>query len=203
MAVEKEDIIRSLYQAIATLANMPGKSDIYIPKHQHSISHISALIAQILGVDNDAINGVRIAGTLHDCGLMTAPDHILTKPGQLSPEEFAVIKAHPGLGAEILKATDFAFPWPVAEIVFQHHEFMDGSGYPRGLKGDEILREAQIIAVSDAIDAMLNDRPYRKALTVAAALDELKKCRATRYDPAVVDACVELYTKQTYRLNVE
>lgn len=201
MPVDKDDIVRCLYQTIATLASMPGVPNSFIPQHQQSVSQISRTIAQIMQVERETVDGLRIAATLHDCGLAMVPSDILFKAGPLTDDEFMIVKGHPALGHEILKPIDF--PWPVAEIVLQHHEMLDGSGYPRGLKGDEILYEAQIIAVADAMDTMLSDRPWRAAMTVEAALADLQKYRGVKYDRHIVDACVELYTKQRYRLDPE
>jgi HD-GYP domain-containing protein (c-di-GMP phosphodiesterase class II) len=201
MTAEKDEIVRCLYQTIATLASMPGIPNSYIPQHQQSVSQISRTLAQIMQVERDVVDGLRIAATLHDCGLVMVPAEILNKPGPLTDDEFAIVKGHPALGQEILSAIDF--PWPVAEIVLQHHEMLDGSGYPRGLKGDDILFEAQIIAVADAMDTMISARPYRPAMTVEAALADLQKYKGIRYDRGIVEACVELYTKQSHRLDPE
>jgi HD-GYP domain-containing protein (c-di-GMP phosphodiesterase class II) len=135
---------------------------------------------------------------IHDIGKISVPAEILSKPGELRRKEFELIKDHPQTGYEILK--DVEFPWPVAEIVLQHHERMDGSGYPRGLRRDEILLEARIIAVSDVVEAIASHRPYRPARGIDVALEEIEKNRGILYDPDVVDACVRLFKEKAYRI---
>jgi HD-GYP domain-containing protein (c-di-GMP phosphodiesterase class II) len=139
-----------------------------------------------------------MAAVIHDIGKISVPAEILTKPGRLTHTEFELIKEHARTGYEILK--DVEFPWPIAEIIYQHHERMDGSGYPRGLDGDHILIEARIIALADVVEATASHRPYRPAQGIIAALHEIKKNRGILYDPDVVDASLRLFEVQGYNL---
>ncbi|MBN1224176.1 MAG: HD domain-containing protein [Candidatus Aminicenantes bacterium] len=141
---------------------------------------------------------MRIAGSIHDIGKLSIPAEILSKPSKLSGIEFSLIKEHALQGYEILK--DVESSWPLAEIVYQHHERMDGSGYPRNLKGEEILIEARILAVADVVEAMASHRPYRPSLGINAALDEIEKNKGTLYDAGVVDACMSLFREKGYKL---
>jgi HD-GYP domain-containing protein (c-di-GMP phosphodiesterase class II) len=146
-----------------------------------------------MGCPVDQIKGIRMAGMIHDLGKISIPSGILSKPGCLSDIEFSLIKTHPQLGYDILKRIDF--PWPVAQVVYQHHERIDGSGYPRGLRGNEILLEAKIMAVADVVEAMVSHRPYRPALGVEKALEEISKGSGKIYDPEVVDACMAVLSE--------
>jgi len=144
------------------------------------------------------VEGIRIAGYLHDLGKIRVPAEILAKPTRLTPEEFSLIKLHPQASYEILKPLQF--PWPVAEIARQHHERLDGSGYPQGLKDQEILLEAKILAVADTVEAMASHRPYRAGLGVEAALAEIETGRGKLFEPRVVDACLRLFRQKGYQL---
>jgi HD-GYP domain-containing protein (c-di-GMP phosphodiesterase class II) len=144
----------------------------------------------------DVIEGIRMAATIHDIGKVSVPVEILSKAGKLTQKEFELVKDHSQTGYDILK--DVEFPWPIAEIIYQHHERLDGSGYPRGLKGDDVILEARIIALADVIEAMASHRPYRPAHGVDAALDEIKKNRGILYDPEVVDICLKLFGETGY-----
>ena len=146
-----------------------------------------------MGLHGNKVEGVYMAGLVHDIGKISIPAEILNKPGKLEPEEFEIIKKHPQAGYEILK--DIEFPWPLAEIVLQHHERWDGSGYPLGLRDGEILLEARILAVADVVEAMASHRPYRPALGVEVALKEIERGRGILYDPDVVDACIRVLTQ--------
>jgi len=134
-----------------------------------------------------------VAGILHDTGKVAVPSEILSKPGRLSEFEFGIIKAHPGVDADLVEGIDF--PWPVGQAVLQHHERMDGSGYPGGLKGDDIIVEARILAVADVVEAMASHRPYRPARGISEALAEIESGRGVKYDPAVADACKALFDR--------
>jgi len=157
-----------------------------------------ALGGEVLGVFNAYVEAVHIAGIIHDIGKMQVPAEILTKPGKLTDIEFSLIKQHSDAGYEILKNIDF--PWPVAEIVRQHHERLNGSGYPQGLKGDEILLEARILAVADVIEAMSSHRPYRPALGTGVAIEEVTRNAGELYDPEVANACVRLFYEKGFKL---
>jgi HD-GYP domain-containing protein (c-di-GMP phosphodiesterase class II) len=151
-----------------------------------------------MGLAQDKIEGIRMAGIIHDIGKLSIPAEILSKPSKLTEIEFSLIKEHTRSGYEMLK--DVESPWPLAEIVYQHHERMNGSGYPRNLKGGEILMEARILAVADVLEAMASHRPYRAALGIEAALEEIEKNKGILYDNAVVDACLRLFREKGYKL---
>jgi putative nucleotidyltransferase with HDIG domain/PAS domain S-box-containing protein len=174
-------------EIIATIAGIVEFRDPYTAGHQQRVSELGAAIAAQLGLDDDAVAGVRVAGLVHDVGKIVVPAEILNRPGRLSETEFMLIKEHAQTGFEILRAIDF--PWPVAEVARQHHERLDRSGYPQALGGDEILLEARIIAVADVVEAMASDRPYRAALGTDAALAEIEAGSGAGYDEAVVAAC--------------
>jgi HD-GYP domain-containing protein (c-di-GMP phosphodiesterase class II) len=146
-----------------------------------------------MGLNSETMDGIRLAGLVHDIGKINVPSEILTKPGRLSQIEHDLIRIHPEAGYDILK--DIEFPWPIAEIVRQHHERMDGSGYPRGLTGDVIRIEARIIAVADVIDAMASHRPYRPAVGLEKALEEVEGKKGTLYDKDIVEACARVLEK--------
>jgi HD-GYP domain-containing protein (c-di-GMP phosphodiesterase class II) len=192
MSSTKEQVILSLYQTVRTLSDTIGFREAYTPGHQNDVAQLARTIAQVMGLDADTIDGIRIGATLHDFGIIRIPTDILNKPDKLTPQEYEIMKQHPVHGYQILKAIEF--PWPVGRMILQHHERLDGSGYPGGISGDDIILEARIIAVADIMHSMTSDRPWRKALPVETALDEIKKGRGTKYDAAAVDACVDLYT---------
>lgn len=201
MSATKEQVILSLYQAIRTLSDTIGLKEVYTPGHQHTVAKLARTIAQVMKCDHDFIDGLRIGATLHDFGIIRIPTEILCKPGRLTDQEYEIMKQHPVHGYQILK--NIEFPWPVGRMILQHHERLDGSGYPGGLSGDDIILEARIIAVADIVDSMTSDRSWRKALPIQMALDELKMHRGTKYDPAVVDACVEIFVNQPHLLDPE
>nr|MBP7605217.1 HD domain-containing protein [Spirochaetota bacterium] len=171
--------------------------DPYTAGHQRRVTDLARAIAGELGLSDDEIDGIRMAGVIHDLGKISIPAEILSKPGRLSPIEFELIKTHPRTGYEILKNIDF--PWPVAQIVFQHHEKMDGSGYPLGASGSDILIESRVLAVADVVEAIASHRPYRAALGIEKSLEEIVKFRGIHFDPAVVDACVILFTERGFQ----
>lgn len=162
------------------------------------MSQLATAIARELGLPDDQVEGVRIAGILHDTGKVVIPGEILSKPSSLSEFEFGIIKTHPRVDCEIIEGIDF--PWPVARTVLQHHERMDGSGYPSVLKGEEILIEARILAVADVVEAMASHRPYRPALGVEKALEEVSAGSGTCYDTDVVAACLALFSEKRFEL---
>ena len=151
-----------------------------------------------MGLSQDKIECIRVVASIHDIGKLSIPAEILSKPSKLSELEFSLIKEHAQKGYEILK--NIESPWPLAEIVYQHHERMDGSGYPRNLKGNDILIEARIRIVADVVEAMASHRPYRPSLGVDTALEEIEKNRGTLYDKAVADACLRLFREKGFRL---
>jgi len=172
--------------------------DPYTSGHQIRSADLARAIATEMGLPNDKIDGLRMAGSIHDIGKLSIPAEILSKPTKLTNIEFSLIKEHSQIGYEMLK--DVESPWPLAQIVYQHHERMDGSGYPRNLKGDEILIEARIMAVADIVEAMASHRPYRPALGIDAALEEIEKNRETLYDNVVADTCLRLFRERGYQL---
>ena len=153
-----------------------------------------------MGLPHDTIDGIRLASSIHDIGKISIPSEILSKPTKLTNTEFSLIKEHPQMGYNMLK--DVESPWPLAQIVYQHHERMDGSGYPRNLKGDEILMEARILAVADVVEAMASHRPYRAALGIDVALEEIVKNKGIIYDNAVADACLRLFREKGYQFTI-
>jgi putative two-component system response regulator len=187
--------IQGIIHAMAVTVEM---RDPYTAGHQRRVAALACAIAKELGLRADIIDGIRMAGVIHDQGKISVPAEILSKPGQLTQFEFGIIKTHPKVGYDILKNIDF--PWPVDQMILQHHERLNGSGYPAGLTGDKILLEARIIAVADVVEAMAYHRPYRPALGIEKALEEIKKNRNSIYDPDVVDACLRLLAGGEFKL---
>ena len=182
---------------INTIALIVEARDPYTAGHQKRVSDLAAAIAINLHLSEHQVEGIRLAGLIHDLGKIQIPAEILSKPGKISKLEFEIIKTHPQVGYDLLK--EINFPWPIAQIVHQHHEKIDGSGYPQGLVGDEIMLEARILAVSDIVEAMSSHRPYRPALGIEKALEEIMQDKGTLLDPDVVDVCVKLF-EQGYHL---
>jgi len=176
---------------VKTLSMIVETRDPYTSGHEDQVAKIACKIAKEMKLSEEQITAIHVAATLHDIGKISVPSEILTKPGRLNDLEREIIKTHCKVANDLL--INIEFPYPVAEIIFQHHERMDGSGYPRGLKGDNIAIEARIIGTADVVDAMVSYRPYRPALGVDAAIEEIIKFRGITYDPAVVDACLKIY----------
>jgi putative nucleotidyltransferase with HDIG domain len=172
--------------------------DPYTAGHQVRSANLARNIAAEMGLPQEKIDGIRMAGSIHDIGKLSIPAEILSKPTKLSEIEFSLIKEHARQGYEILRNVES--PWPLAEMVYQHHERMDGSGYPRNLKGDDILIEARILAVADVVESMASHRPYRAGLGIEAALEEIEKNKGVFYDPDVVETCLRLFREKGYRL---
>jgi PAS domain S-box-containing protein/putative nucleotidyltransferase with HDIG domain len=195
------EVVANMRKAIATTIQVMiatiERRDPYTAGHQKRTADLGMHIAREMGLPPEQVEGIRIVGSIHDIGKISTPAEILTKPTRLTEIEYALVRHHAVSGFEILK--DIEAPWPLAEIVYQHHERLDGSGYPRGLRGEEILLEARILAVADVVESMSSHRPYRPALGREAALAEVRAHRGTRYDPAVVDACLRLFREQGYR----
>ena len=158
---------------------------------------MAVAIAVDLGLNQRDVDGLRLAAKVHDIGKLAIPSQVLNKPSHLRPTEFALIKEHAQAGSDIVRGIDF--PWPVADVILQHHERVDGSGYPAGLVGDEILLGARIIAVADVVEAMSSHRPYRASLGITAALSEIERGRGTLYDAEVVDVCLRRFREDGWR----
>jgi PAS domain S-box-containing protein len=199
---ERNDYVAELeasFDAIAgAVANVVELRDPYTAGHQRQVADIATAIARELDLPDDEVKGIEVASTLHDIGKIAVPSEILTRPGRLSQPEFEIIKTHPEAGNQIV--AQVPFPWPVAQMILQHHERIDGSGYPKGLKNDDILIGSRILAVADVISAMSAHRPYRPAKGVAAALAEIEGNRGILYDPGVVDACLRLFRDRSFQL---
>jgi len=191
------ELRKALGGTIEAMAMTVETRDPYTAGHQRRVSDLARAIATELEISDDLIQGIRMAGVIHDIGKISVPGEILSKPGRISKNELGIIKEHPKVGHSILKTVDF--PWPIAQIVLQHHERMDGSGYPDGLSGKDILLEARIMAVADVVEAMASHRPYRAALGIKIALREITKNRDVLYDPRVVDACLKLFKEKGYQ----
>ena len=176
---------------VKTIGLITEKRDPYTTGHEIRVSWLSCAIAKEMGFSEDRVEGLRVAGLLHDIGKLSIPIEILSKPGKLSRIEFDLVKEHSKTGYNILKTIEF--PWPVAKTVLQHHERMDGSGYPEGLSGKDILLEARILGVADVVEAMSSHRPYRPALGIGKALEEISDKSGSLYDPAVASACLKVF----------
>jgi len=192
LAASNTSLEHMVHDVAGAMGRIGEARDPYTQGHEERVAALARLIAEDLGLPRDAVEGIEMAGLLHDIGKLRVPTEILSKPGRLSEVEFALIKEHCAQGYEILK--DIAFPWAIAETVLQHHERADGSGYPRGLRGDEILPAARILAVADVVEAMASYRPYRPALGIEAAIAEIRD-GAGRYDAAVAASCIGLYER--------
>ena len=197
--IESESNLKvNLLDTITALASTVEKRDPYTAGHQQRVAHLAVKIAQEMKLTDDQVQGINLACIVHDVGKIQVPSEILSKPGRLNQIEFSLIQQHSQSGFEILEPVHF--PWPIAQIVLQHHERMDGSGYPQGLQGDQILLEARIIAVADTVEAMASHRPYRPGLGVEAALEEIIRSRGSKYDAQIVDACVTVFKERGYVL---
>lgn len=187
----------ALGATIQAMALTVETRDAYTANHQRRVTDLSQTIAKEMKLSKDQIDGIRTTGSIHDIGKIGLPAEILNKPVGLADIEFNLIKVHPLVGYNILKQIEF--PWPVAEIVFQHHERLNGSGYPRGLSGGDILLEARILGVADVVEAMASHRPYRPALGINEALEEISQNKGVLYDPQVVDTCLTLFRKKRFK----
>ena len=189
---------KALGGTILAIASLVETRDPYTAGHQRRVADMSRAIATEMQLSNDQIDGLRMAGKIHDIGKVSVPAEILSMPKKLTDIEFSLIKAHAQSGYDILK--DIEFPWPIAKIILEHHERMDGSGYPNGLTGDNLLIESRIMAVADVVASMASHRPYRPSLGLDAALDEITKCRGVLYDSEVVDACLHIFNEKGYKI---
>jgi putative two-component system response regulator len=190
-----------LNASIRSMALMVEIRDPYTAGHQQRVAQLACAIAEKMGLAPTVIDGLRIAGTLHDLGKIRIPVSILSRPGKLLGAELEMIKIHPQVSFDILK--NIPFPWPIAQIVLQHHERLDGSGYPQGLAGDDILLESRILAVADVTEATSSFRPYRPARGIEAALMKISQNKGTRYDAAAVSACQALFAEDGFTFGDE
>jgi len=188
---------KTMEDSIEAISLVTEARDAYTAGHQRKVSRLAVALAEEMGFPKDKVEGIKIAALIHDVGKINLPAEILSKPGKLSKIEFSLIKNHSQIGYDILKKIDFL--WPIAEIVLQHHEKINGSGYPRGLKGDEILLEAKIICIADVVEAMSSHRPYRPALGIDKALEEISQNKGILYDPEVVDVCIKLFREKGFK----
>jgi PAS domain S-box-containing protein len=201
ITIKRENIERmrkALGATVQAMAMTVETRDPYTAGHQRRVADLSRSIATEMNLPADQIDGIRMAAIIHDLGKISVPAEILSKPTRLTALEFSLIKTHSQSGYDILK--DIDFPWPIARMVLEHHERMDGSGYPQGLIAEEALLESQILAVADVVESMASHRPYRPALGIDAALKEIENNRGTLYDNAVADACLRLFREKGYQL---
>jgi PAS domain S-box-containing protein len=194
-----ESLRKSIKTTIQVLGTVSETRDPYTAGHQKKVADLARAIATEMKLPHDKIEGIRMAGAIHDIGKISIPSEILCKPIMLSDLEFSIIKAHTQYSYEIIK--DVESPWPLADIVYQHHERIDGSGYPQGLQGEDILMEARILAVADVVEAMVSYRPYRPALGMEMALTEIEQNAGTLYDCNVANACLKLFREKSYQMN--
>jgi PAS domain S-box-containing protein/putative nucleotidyltransferase with HDIG domain len=192
---------RTFDETVQALASAIRTRNPYMAGHQQRVTQLASAIAREMGLPEEQIEGIRVAGLIHDIGKISVPVEILSNPDGISDLEYGIIKAHPQIGYDILKAVEF--PWPVAEIVLQHSERLDGSGYPQGLSGDEILLEARILGVADVVDAMSSHQPYRAARGLDKALEEISQNRGILYDPGAVGACLKLFKQKEFKFERE
>lgn len=192
---ERNDYIAKLeasFDAITiAIANMVELKDPYTAGHQREVAHIATAIAGQLSLPEEEVKGIGVASTIHDIGKIAIPAEILTRPGELTVAEFEIVKSHSQTGHDIV--ADIPFPWPVAEMILQHHERINGSGYPKGLMANQLLLGSRILAIADVVSAMSGHRPYRPALGLGAALNEIETNIGELYDPAAAEACLRLF----------
>jgi len=193
----QQKVQKAMDATIETISKIVDTRDPYTSGHQERVTQLALRIARELKLSQKQTEAIRIASLIHDIGKIGIPSEILTKPSKLSDLEFSLIKSHPQLGYDILK--DIEFSYPISQIVLQHHERLNGSGYPNKLKADQISLEARIIGVADVVEAMNSHRPYRAALGIDTALEEIIKNRGTLYDPEIVDACVKLFREKGFK----
>jgi PAS domain S-box-containing protein len=191
-----EQLRETLMTTVSALTSMVEMKDRYTAGHQPKVAQLACAIAEAMGLSEEQIEGIRIAGLVHDIGKINIPAEILSKPGQLTEIQYDMVKMHPQASYDILKG--IKFPWAVAQIALQHHERMDGSGYPQGLAGEEILLEARILAVANVVEAMTSHRPYRPAHDITETLQEISQKKGVFYDPDVVDACLKLFNEKRF-----
>ena len=190
---------KALTETVEAIAFMSEMRDPYTAGHQRRVAKLASAVAKEMGMSEDQIEGIRVSGFLHDVGKIVVPAEILSKPGRINEAELSLIRTHSSVGYEILKLLEF--PWPVAKAVLQHHERRDGSGYPGGLTSELLTVEAEILAVSDVVESMASRRPYREALGIDKALEEISQKKGTLYNPQVVDACLRLFREKSFQFD--
>jgi len=189
----------SLEESLKAISNTVEARDPYTAGHQRRVSELASAIARKMHLPDATVHGIGLAANVHDLGKLSIPTEILTKPGKLSAVELLLIRTHAQAGYDIIK--NIWFPWPIATAVLQHHERLDGSGYPQGIGGDQLLIEGRIIAVADVVESMSSHRPYRAQLGIPVALEEIRKGSGTLFDTAVVDACIELFEQGEFKFS--
>jgi len=188
----------NLEDTVEALSTIVEVRDPYTAGHEHRVAELAVTIAREMGLTDEQIKGIHLGSSVHDLGKIQVPAEILNMPRRLSEIEYKLVQLHSQAGYDILK--DIDFPWPIAQMVLQHHERLDGSGYPQGLKGEAIMLEARILCVADVVEAMASHRPYRPGLGIDQALDEIKQGRDTIYDPDVADACLKVFAEGKFKL---
>ena len=196
-AQHQESLRVSLEQTIQVIAETVDQRDPYTAGHERRVADLCVAIAGKIGLSGERTQGLRLAASIHDLGKIGIPAEILANPGRLTEIQYSLVKEHAQLGYEIVK--NVQFPWPIAQMILQHHERLDGSGYPRGLKADEIFLESRILAVADVVEAMSSHRPYRPSRGIKVALDEVSSKSGAQYDPEAVEACVNLFRREGYQ----
>jgi PAS domain S-box-containing protein/putative nucleotidyltransferase with HDIG domain len=186
---------------ILALAKSVEERDPFTSDHQQRVADLARAIGQEMALSKKKIDGILMAGFIHDIGKIKVPAEILNKTIKITQTEFEIIKTHPKVGYDILK--NIAFPWPISQIIYQHHERIDGSGYPQGLTGEKIRLESRILAVADVVEAIASHRPYRAALGIEAAIEEISQNKGRLYDPDAVDACLRVFDEKKYRFKSE
>jgi PAS domain S-box-containing protein/putative nucleotidyltransferase with HDIG domain len=195
--VSSQKLFNAMEDTLQAMAMIVEMRDPYTAGHQRRVSQLACAIAEEIGMLPDHVTGLRLAGLIHDIGKVRVPAEILSNPNTLSAAEMAILKMHPTLGYEVLKMLDM--PWPVAQIIYQHHERINGSGYPAGLTGANILLEARILAVADVVEAISTHRPYRPAHSLSEAMDEIFKEKNNLYDNEVVDSCIKVLKQKDFK----
>ena len=199
---ERQASLQSLRKSLGATINAMSATvearDPYTAGHQRRVSDLARSIATEMKLSRDQIDCIRLAGMIHDLGKISVPSEILSKPTRLSSLEFELIRTHSEAGYSILK--DIEFPWPIARIVLEHHERINGSGYPNKLKADELLLESKIIAIADVVEAISSNRPYRPAVGIHAALEEIEKNKGILYDNVAAEACIKLFREKHYKM---
>ena len=198
---EPEELLRMLNGTVEAMASLCEKIDPYTAGHQRRVARLACAIAKKMGLSDEQVYGIRVIGVVHDIGKMALPDEILSKPGVLNAEELSIVQTHPQVAYDVLK--NLEFPWPVAQTVLQHHERVDGSGYPNKLAGEDIILEARILCVADVVESMVSHRPYRPAPGLEKALEEIELNSGVLYDPMVADACSKLSSNGGIKLDWE